>query len=35
MTEVTSALIGNRFPLAYALILGPFREHPGRTVLAL
>ncbi len=25
----------SRFLLTYALILGPFREHPGRTMLAL
>lgn len=35
MTAVTSTHLGSRFLLTYALILGPFRENPGRTALAL
>ena len=35
MTAITRSLGGGRFLLTYALILGPFRENPGRTALAL
>lgn len=35
MTAVAPTLTASRFLLTYALILGPFRENPGRSALAL
>jgi putative ABC transport system permease protein len=35
MMAIAPKRTGSRFLLTYALILGPFREYPGRTVLAL
>ena len=35
MNAGTHLTRGSRFPLTHALILGPFRENPGRAVLAL
>jgi putative ABC transport system permease protein len=35
MNAVTKHRVGDRFPLLYALVLGPLRENPGRLVLGL
>ena len=35
MTAVAHPIMAGRFLLIYALVLGPFRENPARTVLAL